>query len=53
MHMLWEIYIPSCKKDGFKTLTVACNEFELENIVRLLMERYEKAITTKKVTIRH
>ena len=52
MHTLWEVYIPSCK-GGFKTLTVACNEFELDKLIRILMERYEKTITSKKVRIFH
>jgi hypothetical protein len=48
--MLYEVYIPSYK-GGLKTLTVACNDSEIADILRLLMERYERTITAKKIKI--
>ena len=52
MHTIWEVYIPSCK-DSFKTLTVACSEIEIQSIMEVLMRRYEKKITAKKVSMIH
>jgi hypothetical protein len=47
-HMLYEVYIPSCR-GGFKTLTIACNDSEIGEFLRLLMDKYEKMITAKKI----